>query len=87
MIIHRMYENQNLMYIVPMIIHTILVCISSIIPIAKGCFVWVNISLVIFLIDISNFVISEGILYKILGLRITCFRPICRPPSGLLMMA
>jgi hypothetical protein len=44
-------------------IHTIVVCISSIIPIASGCFIWVNIILVM-----SSFVISEDILYKILVL-------------------
>jgi hypothetical protein len=51
-------------------IHTIVVCIDSIIPIASGCFIWMNISLVIVLVDISNVVISEGILYKILVLGI-----------------
>jgi hypothetical protein len=35
MIINRMYENQNLLYIVPQIRHTIVVCISSINPIAS----------------------------------------------------
>jgi hypothetical protein len=69
-IINRMYENQNLLYIVPLMIHTIVVCISSIIPIARGCFIWVNIILVSMLIDISSFVISGGILYKILVLGI-----------------
>jgi hypothetical protein len=48
-------------------IHTIVVCINSIIPIASGCFIWVNMILVIVLVDISNFVISGGILYKILA--------------------
>jgi len=38
-------------------------------PIAKGCFVWLNINLVIVLIDISNF-ISGGILFKMLVLGI-----------------
>jgi hypothetical protein len=66
MIMNRMYENQNLLYIVPLIIHTIVVCINSIIPIASVCFIWVNIILVIVLVDISSFVISGGILYKIL---------------------
>jgi hypothetical protein len=36
MIINRIYENQKLLYIVPLIIHTIVVCMSSIIPIASG---------------------------------------------------
>jgi hypothetical protein len=35
---------------------------------AMGCFICVNINLVIVLIDISNFVISGGILFKILVL-------------------
>ena len=62
-IMNRIYENQNLLYIVPLIRHIIVVCISSISPIASGCFICVNIKLVIVLIDISNFVISEGILF------------------------
>jgi hypothetical protein len=70
MIMNKMYENQKLLYIVHLIIHTIVVCISSIIPIASGCFIWVNIILVIVLVDISNFVMSEGILHKILVLGI-----------------
>jgi hypothetical protein len=44
--------------------------VSSTIPIARGCFIWVNISLISILVDISNFVISGGILYKILVLGI-----------------
>jgi len=65
-----MYENQNLLYIVPLMMHTIVVCISSIIPIASGCFICVNINLVSILVDIISFVISEGILFKILVLGI-----------------
>ena len=57
-----MYENQNLLYAVPLMRHAIVVCISSINPIAIGCFICVNISLVIVLIDISSFVMSGGIL-------------------------
>lgn len=68
MIMNRIYENQKLLYIVPLIRHTIVVCISSISPIARGCFICVNISLVKVLIDMSNFVISGGILFKILVL-------------------
>jgi len=67
-IINRIYENQNLLYIVPLIKHTIIVCMSSISPTAIGCFICVNISLVIVLIDISNFVMSGGILFKMLVL-------------------
>ena len=63
---NRIYENQNLLYIVPLIRHIIVVCISSISPIATGYFICVNISLVMVLIDISNFVISGGILFKML---------------------
>jgi hypothetical protein len=65
-----MYENQNLLYIVPLIRHTIVVCISSISPIAIGCFICVDIGLVIILMDISSFAISGGILFKILVLGI-----------------
>jgi hypothetical protein len=64
MIMNRMYENQNLLYIVPLMRHTIVVCISSISPMASGCFICVNISLVIVLIDIINFVMSGGIIDK-----------------------
>jgi hypothetical protein len=70
MIIKRMYENQNLLYMVPLIRHVIMVCMSSIIPMASGCFICVNIILVIILIDIISFVISGGILFKILVLGI-----------------
>jgi hypothetical protein len=65
-----MYENQNLLYIVPLIKHTIVVWIRSISPMAKGCFICVNISLVSVPIDMSNFVISGGILFKMLVLGI-----------------
>jgi hypothetical protein len=37
MIMNKIYENQDLLYIVPLMIHTIVVCINSIIPIASGC--------------------------------------------------
>jgi hypothetical protein len=37
---------------------------------ARGCFICVNISLVSVLIDMSNFVISGGILFKMLVLGI-----------------
>jgi len=65
-----MYENQNLLYIVPLIRHTIVVCTNSISPMAIGCFSCVKINLVIIHIDISNFVISGGILFKMLVLGI-----------------
>ena len=45
MIMNRIYENQNLLYIVPLIRHAIVVCINSISPIATGCFISVNINL------------------------------------------
>jgi hypothetical protein len=57
------------LYIVPLMGHTIVVCISNIIPIPIECFIWVNINLIVF-IDISSFVISGSILYKILVLGI-----------------
>ena len=59
-----MYENQNLLYIIPLMRHTNVVRISSISPMAIGCFICVNINLNIVLIDISNFVISGGILFN-----------------------
>ena len=68
MITNRMYENQNLLYIVPLMRHTIVVCISSVSPMAMGCFICVNINLVIVLIDISNILCSGGILFKMLVL-------------------
>jgi hypothetical protein len=70
MIINKMYENQNLLYIVPLIRHTIVVCISNSIPIAIGCFICVNIILVRVLRDISRFIMSGGILFKMLVLGI-----------------
>ena len=69
-IMNRIYENQNLLYIVPLMRHTIVVWISNISPTARGCFICVNINLVIVLIDISNFVMSGGILFKMLVLGI-----------------
>ena len=59
-----MYENQNLLYIIPLMRHTNVVRISSVSPMAIGCFICVNINLVIVLIDISYFVISGGILFN-----------------------
>ena len=50
--------------------HTIFVCISSISPIPIGCFFCVNINLIIVLMDINNFVMSEGILFNMLVLGI-----------------
>jgi hypothetical protein len=41
------------------------VCNNSISPIASGCFIWANIRLVIVLVDISNFVISEVVYINI----------------------
>lgn len=54
MIMNRMYENQNLLYMVPLIIHVIMVCRSNIIPIASGCFICVDIILVIILVEIGR---------------------------------
>ena len=70
MIMNRMYEYQNLLYIVPLMRHTIVVYINSISPMVIGCFICVNINLVIVLIDKSNFVMSGGILSKMLVLGI-----------------
>lgn len=70
MIMNRIYENQNLLYIVPLIRHISVVCIRSINPIAIGCFICVNISPVVVLIAISSFIISGGILFKMLILGI-----------------
>ena len=70
MIMNRTYVNQNLLYIVPLIRHTIVVCVISISPVAKGCLICVNINVVIVLKDISNFVMSGGILFKMLILGI-----------------
>jgi hypothetical protein len=50
--------------------HTIVVCISSVSPVTVGCFICVNINLATVLIDISNFVMSGGILFKMLVLGI-----------------
>ena len=60
MTMNRIYENQNILYIVHLIAHTIVVCINSISPIAKGGLICVIINLVIVLNDISNFVMSGG---------------------------
>ena len=46
-IMNRIYENQNLLYVVPLIRHTIIVYIKSVSAIAIGCFIYVNINLVI----------------------------------------
>jgi hypothetical protein len=65
-----MFENQNLLYIIPLIRHTVVACINSVSPMAIGCFICVNIGLVIFPVDISNFVMSGGILCKMIVLGI-----------------
>jgi hypothetical protein len=70
MITNTIYENQNLLYIVPLKRDTFVVCISSISPIAMGCFIYVNINLIAVLIDISSFIMSGGILFKMLVLGI-----------------
>jgi hypothetical protein len=58
MIMNRMYENQKVLYIIPLIKHTI-VWISSIIPIARECFICVNVSIVIILVDVSVFYVRR----------------------------
>jgi len=50
--------------------HTIVVCISSINPMSIWCFICININFVIVLIDISNFLMSGDILFKMLVLGI-----------------
>jgi len=50
--------------------HTNVVCISNSIPIAMGCFICVDITLVIVLKDIIKYVMSGGILFKMLVLGI-----------------
>ena len=42
MVMYRMYENQNLLYIIPLIKHTIVISISIIIPMYVGCFICVE---------------------------------------------
>jgi hypothetical protein len=69
-IMNRIYEKQNLLYIVPLMRHNIVVCINSINPMVIGCFICVNISLVIIHVNISNFVISWVVLCKMLVLGI-----------------
>ena len=61
LVINRMYENQKLLYIVPLIRPTIVVCINSISLMTMECFICVN--MVIVHIDISEFVMS-GVLVK-----------------------
>ena len=74
MIINKMYENQNLLHIFPLIRHTIVVCVSNSIPIAIGCFICVDIILVRVLKNISKFSMSGGILFKMLVLGINDIR-------------
>ena len=59
MIINRIYKNQNLLYIVPLIRHTNVVCINNSTPIAMGCFICIDITLVIVLKDIIKFVMTN----------------------------
>jgi hypothetical protein len=60
-----MYENQKLLFTVPLMKQILVVSISSISPMAVGCFICVNINLLFVLIEINSFVISGGILFKI----------------------
>jgi len=70
MILNRMHKNQNFLYIVLLMRYTIVVCVRSISPMAIGCFIGVNSSLVIVIIDKRNVVMSGGILFKMLVLGI-----------------
>jgi hypothetical protein len=63
--INRIYWNQNILFISPLIRHVIIICISNIIPIAKGCFICVNI-----ILNINNFLISGSSLIKIPALEV-----------------
>lgn len=64
-----MYENQKFFDIIPLIIDISIVWINNINPIARGCFICVNIKLIIMLILII-IIISGVILLKILILGI-----------------
>jgi hypothetical protein len=57
-----MYENHVLLSNSLLIMHMIVVWISNIIPIARGCFICVNRILVSALVDKRVLMISEGIL-------------------------
>jgi len=58
--------NVKLLYIVPLMRHTFVVCVNTIIPMATGCFICVNINLVSVLIDISK---DKG---KMIPLQVRC---------------
>jgi hypothetical protein len=60
-----MYDNQNRLFIIPLIRHAIIVWVSSIIPVASGCFVCVNVILVSIIADMSIFVMSGGIIVNV----------------------
>jgi hypothetical protein len=54
MIMNRIYENQNLFYIIPLIQKIITVRKNNIVRMVRGCFVCVNISIVVILADINS---------------------------------
>jgi hypothetical protein len=58
---NRMYENKNILYIVPLMKHTVVVCVSSINPMAIGCFIYANINRIIVLVDISMFSLLQSL--------------------------
>ena len=62
MIMNRMYEKENLQYIIPLMGHTIVACISTISPMAIGCFICVNNNLVIVIID-KIILLCQGVFY------------------------
>jgi hypothetical protein len=59
---NRMYWNQNLLYISPLIRHVIIVCINSITPMASGWFICVNIT-PDSVLAVINILISGGSLF------------------------
>jgi hypothetical protein len=53
---NRIYWNQNLWCINPPTRQVNIVCINNISPMAKGCFIWVNIILDTVLVVNSSFI-------------------------------
>jgi hypothetical protein len=60
--INRIYWNQNLWCIKPPIRHINIICISSIIPIERGRFIWVNIILSRVLVAIIIFISGNSLI-------------------------
>jgi archaellum component FlaF (FlaF/FlaG flagellin family) len=66
-IMNRMHENQNLLYIIPLMRHTTVVCIISVSPMVMRCYICVNINLVIVL----DFPLQQWLHERTLMLRYT----------------